>query len=390
MLSLKLAYRNLIGAGLRTWLNVIVLSFSFIIIIWNKGLLNGWNEQARRDMIDWQIGGGQYWQKDYDPYDMFTINESHNIILDRISDDIQNGLLTPILINTATIYPEGRMQNVLLKGILPEQKILKLPTDKLQKNSDEISILIGSRMAESNKLQVGDYFTIRWRDANGTFDAADAKVVDIFHANVPIVDQGKIWLSLEQLQKMLQTPNEATMLITENNSVEKEEISGWVFRGHDYLLKEMDNLIKMKSVGGSIFYGILLALALLAIFDTQILSIFRRQKEIGTEIALGMTRWQVVRLFTVEGAMYSVFAAILAAIYGIPLLTWQAKVGLAMPEGADDYGLPIAKSIFPSYSIGLVIGTVLSIFIATVIVSYLPAKKISKMNPTDAIKGKIQ
>jgi len=390
MLSLKLAYRNLIGAGLRTWLNVIVLSFSFVIIIWNKGLLNGWNEQAKRDMIDWQIGGGQYWQKDYDPYDMFTINESHSVIPDRISDDIQNGLLTPILINTATIYPEGRMQNVLLKGILPEQKILKLPTDKLQKNSDEISILIGSRMAESNKLQVGDYFTIRWRDANGTFDAADAKVVDIFHTNVPIVDQGKIWLSLEQLQKMLQTPNEATMLITENNSVEKEEISGWVFRGHDYLLKEMDNLIKMKSVGGSIFYGILLALALLAIFDTQILSISRRQKEIGTEIALGMTRWQVVRLFTVEGAMHSVFAAILAAIYGIPLLTWQAKVGLAMPEGADDYGLPIAKSIFPSYSIGLVIGTVLSIFIATVIVSYLPAKKISKMNPTDAIKGKIQ
>jgi len=202
MLSLKLAYRNLIGAGLRTWLNVIVLSFSFIIIIWNKGLLNGWNEQAKRDMIDWQIGGGQYWQKDYDPYDMFTINESHSVIPDRISDDIQNGLLTPILINTATIYPEGRMQNVLLKGILPEQKILKLPTDKLQKNSDEISILIGSRMAESNKLQVGDYFTIRWRDANGTFDAADAKVVDIFHANVPIVDQGKIWLSLEQLQNM--------------------------------------------------------------------------------------------------------------------------------------------------------------------------------------------
>jgi len=390
MLSIKLAYRNLIGAGLRTWLNVIVLSFSFVIIIWNKGLLNGWNEQAKRDMIDWQIGGGQYWQKDYDPYDMFTINESHSVIPDRISDDIQNGLLIPILINTATIYPEGRMQNVLLKGILPEQKILKLPTDKLQKNSDEISILIGSRMAESNKLQVGDYFTIRWRDANGTFDAADAKVVDIFHTNVPIVDQGKIWLPLEQLQKMLRTPNEATMLITENNSVEKEEISGWVFKGHDYLLKEMDDLIKMKSVGGSIFYGILLALALLAIFDTQILSIFRRQKEIGTEIALGMTRWQVVRLFTVEGAMYSVFAAILAAIYGIPLLTWQAKVGLAMPEGVDDYGLPIAESIFPSYSLGLVIGTVLTIFIATVIVSYLPAKKISKMNPTDAIKGKIQ
>ena len=32
-------------------------------------------------------------------------------------------------------------------------------------------------------------------------------------------------------------------------------------------------------------YGLLLNIALLAIFDTQVLSIFRRQKEIGTYIA---------------------------------------------------------------------------------------------------------
>jgi putative ABC transport system permease protein len=32
-LAFKLAYKNLIGAGLCTWLNVLVLSFSFVIII---------------------------------------------------------------------------------------------------------------------------------------------------------------------------------------------------------------------------------------------------------------------------------------------------------------------------------------------------------------------
>jgi hypothetical protein len=37
--AIKLAYRNLIGAGLRTWLNVIVLSFSFVVIIWMKGVI---------------------------------------------------------------------------------------------------------------------------------------------------------------------------------------------------------------------------------------------------------------------------------------------------------------------------------------------------------------
>ena len=57
-------------------------------------------------------------------------------------------------------------------------------------------------------------------------------------------------------------------------------------------------------------WAILLMLAMLAVFDTQVLSIFRRQKEIGTYIALGMTRKQVVTLFTLEGAMHAVLAAI--------------------------------------------------------------------------------
>ncbi len=67
MLAFKLALRNLLGAGLRTWLNVIVLSFSFIIIIWTKGLLEGWDRQARNDMIKWEIAAGQYWHYNYDP-----------------------------------------------------------------------------------------------------------------------------------------------------------------------------------------------------------------------------------------------------------------------------------------------------------------------------------
>jgi predicted lysophospholipase L1 biosynthesis ABC-type transport system permease subunit len=51
---------------------------------------------------------------------------------------------------------------------------------------------------------------------------------------------------------------------------------------------------------------------MLAIFDTQVLSVFRRQKEIGTYIALGYTRKEVVTLFTVEGSMHAVLAALLA------------------------------------------------------------------------------
>jgi putative ABC transport system permease protein len=67
-LAIKLAYRNLIGAGLRTWLNVLVLSFSFVVIIWLNGVMKGWDYQAKNDMTHYEIGGGQYWHQDYDPF----------------------------------------------------------------------------------------------------------------------------------------------------------------------------------------------------------------------------------------------------------------------------------------------------------------------------------
>ena len=389
MLSLKLAWRNLIGAGLRTWLNVIVLSISFVVIIWHRGMLDGWHEQARRDTIDWEIGGGQFWQKNYDPYDPFTLVDSHESLPAEWQEQIAANTLTPILISQATIYPEGRMQSVLLKGIGPGQTILKLPTENLAEISHEIPVMIGTRMAESAKLNIGDVVTIRWRDINETFDAAEAKIVGLFRTNVPKIDNGQLWLPLERLRQMMQMPGEATIVVASPEKVKYADLTGWTFRDQKYLLSDIDQTIAQKKIGGSIIYVILLLLAMLAIFDTQVLSIFRRQREIGTQMALGMTRGQVIRLFTLEGAMHSILAAGVAAVYGIPLLSLQAKYGIAMPENTDQYGMAIAETTFPVYSLGLIITTTIVIFITATIVSFIPARKISRMKPTDAIRGKI-
>ena len=61
-----------------------------------------------------------------------------------------------------------------------------------------------------------------------------------------------------------------------------------------------------------------------------------------------------------------------------------------MPYDTDDLGIAISEVIYPSYSFGLILSTILVVMITATIVSYLPARKIAKMNPTDAIKGKIQ
>ena len=388
MLIIKLAIKNLLGAGLRTWLNVIALSFSYVAIIFMQGLYAGMNNQMEASTIKVQYGGGQYWHELYDPYDPLSLDDAHGIIPNEIDGLIKSNDATSILIRQGSIYPNGRMQNILLKGIDPNQKILALPTHLLNNENGFIPALIGGRMAKSSGLKKGDFVTIRWRDAKGTFDADEVKIVEVINTEVSEIDNGQIWIPLDRMREMTAMQNEATMIVLKQDSQFAKNLSGWEFKNLDYLLADLRSLATTKSAGASIFYFVLLLLAMLAIFDTQILSIFRRRKEMGTLMALGMTRSTLIKLFTLEGSMHAVLSVIAAMIYGGPLVWYVAKVGYGLPASTNSFGFALGDRIYPEFTAGLIIGTILLVLIVTSIVSYLPTRRIAKLKPTDALRGK--
>ncbi|TRX51190.1 FtsX-like permease family protein [Fulvivirga sp. M361] len=383
-LAFILAYKNLIGAGLRTWLNVGILSFAFVLIIFYNGILDGWNDQARRDTIDWEIGQGQISFNQYDPFDPFTVMDGHGVLPEKD----RKGLV-PVLLRQGTIYPEGRMLSVMIKGIDAGQTALKLPTHLLTESDADIPVIIGKRMAKSARLKKGDEVLIRWRDDKGTYDASSVTVEGVFDCNVSAVDQGQVWMSIDKLWEMTGLKDHTTYSIITDGKINKVA-DGWNYSSREDLLSDLTRMIAMKQKSSSIMYGLLLTIALLAIFDTQVLSIFRRQKEIGTYIALGMTRMRVVWLFTVEGTMYSFLATVVGCVYGIPFFIYMSKAGMGMPEANQEMGIVVAERIFPVYSAGLILSTVALVIISATVVSFLPSRKIAKMNPVDALKGKMQ
>ncbi|MBN1998471.1 ABC transporter permease [candidate division KSB1 bacterium] len=390
MLMFKLALRNILGAGLRTWLNVIVLSFSFVAIIYMQGIYDGMQDQASQAEIQFAYGGGQYWHAAYDPYDPFSLQDSHGKIAPELQDKINDGEATPVLIVQGSMYPNGRLKPVLLKGIDPAQKTVAIPSAVLAKEKDAIPALIGARTARNSGLKIGDYVTIRWRDANGTFDAQEVKIMEIMNTLVQSIDNGQIWMPLEQLRQLSGMPDEATLVILGQETDSPAQVSlGWVHKDMDFLLKDLKQLVKTKTIGASVMYIALLLLAMLAIFDTQVLSLFRRRKEIGTLVSLGMTRVQVIKLFTFEGAMHGILAAGVAALYGIPLFIYSAKAGWKLPQVTEGYGLSIGQTLFPVFGAGLVVGTIFLVMITVTIVSYLPTRRILKLKPTDALRGKM-
>ena len=388
MIIPKLAFRNLIGNGAKTWLNALVLSFSFVAIIWGQSLFEGMDKEMSKVTIDQEAGGGQYWAGAYDPYDPTTIEDAPAAIPPELAAEAAAGRAAPILIVPATVYPKGRMVSALLKGVDRDQRVLQLPVNNLVRTGANIPGLIGTRMARSTGMTKGDFVTIRWRDASGTFDAVDVEIVDIFQTQVQTVDAGQIWIPLETLQQLTGRTGQATIItIPAGHTVHTHP--GWSFQGHDVLLKDIRGFVQAKSMGFSIFYLTLMALALLAIFNTQILSIWHRRREIGTLIALGMPRTKVIGLFTLEGSLLSILAAAVGAVYGLPLLIYMAKHGWVLPAGqADSFGLALNQALYPAYSAGLVVVTILIVLAATTVVSFIPTRKIVTLKPTDALKGK--
>ena len=389
MIIPKLAVRNMIGAGAKTWLNAAVLSMAFVVIIGVQGLYDGLDREASRAKTDAEYGGGQYWVNGYDPYDPFTIVDAHAPVPEALQAAIGAGKAAAVLLVQGTLYPEGKIQPVLLKGLDPAQTLLHIPSALLRPADHDLPGLIGERMARTTGLKKGDTVTVRWRDAKGAFDARDLQIVGIFSSEDQGVDEGQIWLPLETLRQMAAMPGQATIVTTAKASGPAPAVAGWTFQGLDVLLKDIHDLIRGKTLGASIFYVLLLFLAMLAVFNTQLLSVWRRRKEIGTMMALGFTRPRVIGLFTFEGALNSVFAALIGAVYGVPLMAWTAAHGYAFGmKQADSFGFALGERLYPIYGTVLVVGTTLFVFLVTTIVSWLPTRKISKLKPTEALRGR--
>jgi len=202
------------------------------------------------------------------------------------------------------------------------------------------------------------------------------------------IDMRHIWIPIEIAQNILSMENQSTYIVCTKTLENNEDTGGWIKRDIKYLVKDMQAMIDIDRPNAIMIYVILLFLAAVGIFNAQILSVFKRTREIGTLMALGMQRNKVVLLFTIEGALNALLAVFFGSVFFAPLLYYFSIYGIPLPIDYSDLGLIVAKRLIPVYSSILILSTTLIVSIIVLIVSYLPSKKISKLHPTDAIRGK--
>ncbi len=97
----------------------------------------------------------------------------------------------------------------------------------------------------------------------------------------------------------------------------------------------------------------------------------------------------MIGLFTLEGSAHGILAGCLRPPTGSPCSGTLARHGWELPPTTESYGFAIGERLFPVFTVGLVMREPPSSFcIVTTVVSFIPVRRIARLKPTDALRGK--
>jgi ABC-type lipoprotein release transport system permease subunit len=383
----QIALKNFLRQGMRSFLNVLVTALAMVAVVFNLSLYNGFQDQAVRNMVSTDVAGGHYRASDFDLLSPMEWEDQTFKTPDALSG-LPLSDKTEVLVLQGQIFPNRRLFPVQLRGMDMRQTLLDLPLNKLEEwqapVDDVIPIIIGKQMAGKSHLHIGDSVVLRWRDRFGAVDALDARVVDVVPLINPRIDEGVVWMRLDHLRQITQREGEVSWVAVKQF---QGLIAQTEFQVPEILLKDILNLIEQDRKYAVIIWIILIFLAGISVFNTQFLNIFKRQREIGTLMAFGMPPGRVVWLFTVEGSLAAFSAVLVALVLGTVILGWFQSVGLDVSHLAESQ-IPIRENIFLKIKPIEVILSMLIIVTIMILVAWFPVRKISKVSPTQALRGR--
>jgi putative ABC transport system permease protein len=128
---------------------------------------------------------------------------------------------------------------------------------------------------------------------------------------------------------------------------------------------------------------VLYAIVLTGIANTMLMSVYERVREIGTLLAVGLRRRQILALFLFEAAVLGVLGAALGALAGHALVALLAWKGIHLHVGGGAIDTLLRPQVEPSY---IAVVAAIAVLGAVLSAAY-PARKASQMNPVDALRA---
>lgn len=143
-----------------------------------------------------------------------------------------------------------------------------------------------------------------------------------------------------------------------------------------------DGIMRLKFVLGFVSF-ILGIIIITSIVNVMLMSVFERVREIGTMLAVGVRRFQVLSLFLLEAGLLGLLGSIGGVALGGALVSMLAAKGIPL----QSVGSSAQTILRPELHAPFILVTVVFAIAGAIAAAAYPAWRASRLNPVDALRS---
>lgn len=401
---LRLAIRNVFRAKARSAITIGALFFGVMMSLSLSGFAMGVAETLVAETIETRVGALQIHKKGY-----FAVRDRQPLALHLEQDPALEAKvratphvtgLTPRLAFNGLLTNGSRGTIAVLTAVDPATVRSALPRLDLYLKGEPLAVgdangaHVGLELARALDLKDGVPLMVQAQGLGGRDNALDLELRGRMHGQNPMESKRAVTVPLAFAQELLGMEGKVTEYVVGIDDPANLELVAGALRqalGDDYEVQTWmelrpalrDARLVQRAVLGAVSF-IFLVIALFGVANTLLMTVLERTKEIGTLLAVGMTRAQVAVLFMLEAGVQATLGAtggLLVAMTIVGLARSRGGFTLTMGDGQGYF--QVMPILLPAVPV-LVVGSALA---GAVLAAVSPALRAARMRPVEALSS---
>jgi len=299
----------------------------------------------------------------------------------------------------------NKSEGIMLFGVDPvaERKLTFIHRTIVQGSALEAGrdrdIVLGRKLAEKLGLRLGEKVIVMAPTAGGEIGTAAFRIRGVFATESSAFDGAMAFVTLPAAQSMLALGDRVSTVnlrLTRRDALQgtvawlrarlgapELALTPW-----QALLPQVDEMVGLIRAIRAVVLGIFLVVVALAVMNTVFMAVAERMHEFGVMMALGTAPGSIVRMVLYETVTLMAVASAIGYGLGMALVIYLGREGLDLSSLYKDYtAIPGLTGIaYPKLVIGNIVVPGVALFLASVLVSLVPAARAARLDPAKAIR----
>ena len=302
--------------------------------------------------------------------------------------------VSAFLNQTMILAKDVEIEGLNAKGIADFTSIPNLIQGRLIQRSDQSpskEIVLSKNIATKLKMVIGDQVSLYFF-RNNQVQERKLRVVGLFHSGIEEYDLKNVFVDIQLLQQMIQTPaaisgyqislKDLSKITETQNEIQSILPDNWVNSASADIYPQLFDWIQVQNINRNITIIIMLLIAVVNLITCLLILLLERIPMIGSLNAMGATHAMIQKVFLYQVSFIAWIGIGLGLLIGLGLSLLQLKFQWVQLDESAYLIDTLPIQIQPLQVIGVVVGTALVCYLSFL----LPTIWVKKISPAKAIR----